>query len=161
MPELHVTNDEVVEAVGSERDRLLAAINALGDSASTVAVTPEGWTSRDVLAHLIHYAGQIAFALGAQLQPPGYVLNVQGKPTGDEWNALAVEHYRHQPLADVRDEFERLVALIIERSLLRSDVEMNAIGAIPWAGDVPLWQFIAGDTYLHWPAHTEMIGRAR
>lgn len=160
MAETLVTTDEVVGAVERERDRLLAAIDALGDGASTVAVTTEGWTAKDVLAHLIHYAGQIAFGLGAQLQPPSYVLGVQGKPTGEEWNALAVEHYRDEPLENVRAEFERVVDALLERARLRSDEEMNATGAIPWAGDVPLWRFIAGDTCLHWPLHAATIEQA-
>ena len=34
---------------------------------------------------------------------------------------------------------------------------MNATDAIPWAGNRPLWQFIGGDTFLHWPLHAEGI----
>src|SRR5262245_30834552 len=133
MAETLVRTDEVVAAVEGERDRLLSAIDVLGEAAGTIAVASEGWTAKDVLAHLIHYAGQIAFGLGAQLQPPSYVLAVQGKLTGDEWNALAVEHYRSHSMDEVRAEFERLAGLIVERSRFRSDEAMNATGAIPWA----------------------------
>lgn len=102
----------------------------------------------------------MAFALGVPLEPPSYVSKVQGRPTGDEWNALAVAHYRDDSIDRVRAEFERIVALLLEQSRLRTDEEMNATGAIPWARDVALWRFIAGDTYFHWPLHAAAIEAA-
>lgn len=154
------TTDEVAAAVEREQKRLFAAVDALGGGAATVAVTSEGWTAKDVLGHLIHYAGQVAFGLGAELQPPSYVLGVQGRPTGDEWNALAVEHYRDKRLESVRAEFDHMVSALLQQARLRTDEQMNATGAIPWAAEVPLWQFIAGDTYLHWPLHAAAIEEA-
>lgn len=50
MAETLVTTNEVVAAVERERNRLLAAIDGLGDGLEKVAVTPEGWTAQDVLA---------------------------------------------------------------------------------------------------------------
>ena len=150
-----MTTDEVLIAVAREHERLGAAIDALGAGASTFPVTEEGWTAKDVLAHLIHWLGQIAFGLGVQLQPPAYVKSATGRPSGDEWNALAVEHYRDVPLDQVRSEFERLVVELVARVRLRTDDEMNATDAIAWARGRPLWHFIGGDTFLHWPLHSE------
>jgi len=160
MSEQRMTTDEVLAAIARERERLMIAVDALGAGASTVRVTEEGWTTTDVLAHLIHWAGQIAFGMGAQLQPPAYVKAVTGRPGGDEWNALAVEPYRAVPLDQIRAEFDGLVDALVSRARLRTDDEMNATAAIPWAGERPLWHFIGGDTFLHWPAHSEAIERA-
>lgn len=90
-----IATDEVVRSMERECQDLLAAFDALGSEAATVTATSDGWTAKDTLAHLIHYAGQVAWALGAKLQPPAYVLaNAQRRPSGDEWNALAVAHFR-------------------------------------------------------------------
>jgi mycothiol maleylpyruvate isomerase-like protein len=157
---LEVKTDEVLDALAHERSRLLSAVDALGPRAETAFVTEEdGWTAKDVLAHLIHYAGQIAFGLGAQLEPPAYVVAETKQLTGQEWNERAVAFWRDTPLADVRAEFERNVDLLVERVRLRSDEDMLVTDAIPWPGqDRPLWQFIGYDTFLHeWPAHSAQI----
>lgn len=160
MNQTRMTTTQVVDLIAREHARLTAAIDALGEGASSVPVTEEGWTAKDMLAHLIHYAGQVAFGLGAQLQPPAYIAGVTARLSGEEWNARAVDHYRGASVAAVREEFERLVALLFERASLRTDDEMNATDAIPWAGERPLWQIIGGDTFLHWPLHSEAIEHA-
>jgi hypothetical protein len=157
-----VRTDEVLDALGRERARLLAAVDALGPRASTAFVTePDGWTAKDVLAHLIHYAGQIAFGLGAQLTPPPYVVGVTERLSGQEWNERAVAHWRDTSLKDVRGEFERIVDLLVERVRVQTDERMTATDTIPWAPGHRLWEFIGHDTFLHeWPAHAQQIERA-
>lgn len=149
--------DEVLAKIASERARLLQAIDALGARAPSALVTDEGWMAKDVLAHLIHWLGQVAFALGARLEPPPYLATVKGRPSGDEWNALAVDHYHGLTLDEIRLEFGRLGDVLVEQVRLRTDDDMNTKDTIAWAGDVPLWQFIAGDTFLHWALHSETI----
>ncbi len=162
---------EVLDAITRERTRLAAAIDALGDGATTLPVTDEGWTAKDVLAHLIHWETQVAFGLGAQVGPPAYMMQERERrkreglpdtmPTGDESNALAVAYYRDRPLPDVRATFDDLATKITDRIQLRSDAGMLKTDAVPWAPGRPLWQFIAGDTFEHWPIHAEAIERAR
>ena len=97
--------DDVLDKIGSERARLLQAVEALGARAISAPVYEEGWTAKDVLAHLVHWLGQVAFALGAQLQPPPYVTSVKARLSGDEWNARAVDHYSSVSLDEIRREF--------------------------------------------------------
>lgn len=169
MSEHPMTTQGVLDALAREHRRLMKAIDTLGTGASTVAVTEEGWTAKDVLAHLIHWAGQMAFAVGAPLRPPAYVVEeterrqsagISDRPSGDEWNALAVAQYRDVPLDAVRDEFHSIVNALVARVRLYSDQQVNAADTIPWAGALPLWQQIGGDTFLHWPLHSEAIERA-
>jgi hypothetical protein len=165
-----VTTQQVLAEIARERSRLMAAVDALGDGATTVRVTDEGWTAKDTLAHLIHWATQVAFGLGADVQPPPYMVAERMRrkaadlpdtmPSGEESNALAVVHFREIPIEDVRAQFEQLVDNIVERLAARSDDEIHATDAIAWAPGRPLWQFVAGDTYQHWPIHAEMIERA-
>ena len=157
-----MTTAEVVEGLTRERARLDGAVNALGAGASTVSVTEEGgWTSQDVLAHLVHYAGQLCFGLGAPEKPPPYVIGVASRVTGQEWNERAVAYWSDFDLGAVRSEFERVTNVLIACAALRSDDEMNATDSIPWAGRRPLWEIIGADTFLNeWPAHAVQMERA-
>jgi len=160
MGDKRMTTDEVLEAIARERARLMTAVDALGQGASTIPVTEEGWTSKDVLAHLIHWAGQIAWAMGAPLEPPAYVATVSGRPSEDEWNDLVVRFYKDLQLEQVRAELDRVVDALVAEVRKRTDDEMNATDAIPWAGESPLWHHIGNETFEHWPAHAADIERA-
>lgn len=165
-----MTTHEVIEAVERERTRLLATLDAIGADASTTPVTEEGWTSKDVLAHLIHWATAVAYGLGVEVGQPVYMVAERMRrksaglpdtmPSGAESNALAVAHFAEVPLEDVRAQFVALTDTILARVRLKSDDEMNTTGAVPWSPNRVLWQFIGGDTFLHWPVHSEMIERA-
>jgi hypothetical protein len=164
-----MTAREVLDAIARERARLMEAVEALGDRATALAVTEEGWTAKDVLGHCIHWASLIAFGLGAPLQPPAYVTEETQRRAsaglgrledGEEWNALAVAYYRNQSFDEVRAELEAMIDAVVERAGERSDKQMGATDAIPWAPGRPLWALIGAETFLHWPAHSEAIEKA-
>ena len=155
-----MTTKEVLAAIERERARLESALSAIGDRIDTARVTEEGWTARDVIGHMNHWAGQIALGMGAKIEPPPYVLGVTDRPSETEWNARAVAYSREQPFEEVMGRFNQIVDALIERVRERTDEQMNATDAIPWGGDRPLWQQIGGETFNHWPEHTESIERA-
>jgi hypothetical protein len=154
-----MTSAEVVETLRREYDRLMGAIESVGPDA---VVSPEGWTAKDVLAHCIHWAAQPAKGMGAALEPPSYVIGVDGPSLStDEWNARAVAHHKGRSFDEVRAEFDAIVDALIEQASMRTDDEMLATDTLPWAGARPLWNKIGTETFLHWPAHTEQISRSR
>jgi hypothetical protein len=154
-----MTTADVVQALTREHARLMRAVDALGDDATTLHITePGGWTARDVLAHLSHYCGMFAFGLGAKLTPPPYVVGVTQRLEPEQWNARAVAYWRTRSLDAVRAEFDRNVSALIAQVRLRTDEDMNTTDALPWAGTAPLWELIGGDTFLHeWPAHAAQM----
>ena len=155
-----MTTEQVVEAITHERRRLIAAVDALGSDATRTQVTGE-WTAKDVLAHCVHWLGQIALGLGAPLEPPAWVVGVQGRPTGEEWNKRVVEHHRALNLEQMKREFDRYVDHLVGRVSERTDDQMSATDTIPWDPGRPLWQQIGSETFEHWPAHSLDIERAR
>ena len=155
---------EVIEAIVLERAKLLDLIDQLAGDAETVRVTEEGWTAKDVLAHCIHWAGQMAWALGAPMHPPAWVEAAGNeRPAGDEWNRRVVEHYRVTPLSGVRRDFDTVVDALLDRLRRREDLDVNARAntVVPWIqSDVPVWKAIAGETFEHWPEHSAQLERA-
>jgi hypothetical protein len=155
-----MTTKEVLDAIERERARLEDALRAIGDRSDTTPVTEEGWTAKDVIGHMNHWAGQIAFGMGAKVDVPPYIQGVSGRPSEDEWNARAVAYSRDQAFEEVKARFDEVVDALIARIRERTDDEMNATDAIPWGGDRPLWQQIGSETFNHWPEHAESIERA-
>ena len=154
-----MTTQAVLDAITREREKLGAAIDRAGDRATTLAVTGE-WTAQDVLAHLVHYAGQIAFGVGAPMHPPPWVEGVTQRLSGDQWSARAVAHYKGMSLAEVRRDLNTVVDALVARLRTRSDEQMNATDAIPWAEPRALWRQVGAETFLHWPVHVVDIERA-
>jgi Mycothiol maleylpyruvate isomerase N-terminal domain len=160
-----VNRHEVIEAIVLERAKLLDLVDQLGADGETRAVTAEGWTAKDVLAHLIHWAGQMAWALGATMHPPAWVESAGSEPPqgDDAWNARVVAHYRPMPFAVVRRDFDTVVDALLDRLRRREDLDVNvrANVVIPWIkSDVPVWKAIAGETFEHWPGHAADLERA-
>ena len=155
---------EVIEAIVLARAKLIDAIDRLGPDAETRAVTEDGWTAKDTLAHCIHWAGQLAWALGAPMHPPAWVEAAgDERPSGEEWNQRVVAHYGAMPLAVVRRDFDTVVDALLDRLRKREDLDVNARAntVIPWIqSDVPVWKAIAGETFEHWPGHAADLERA-
>jgi hypothetical protein len=155
-----MTTQQVIEAIALERRRLMAAVEALGADATRARVTDE-WTAKDVLAHCVHWVGQIALGLGAPLEQPAWVAGVQGRPTGEEWNTRVVEHHRAVTLDQMIREFDRYVDHLIARIAELTDDQMNATDLIAWDLGHQLWRQIGSETFEHWPEHSLQIERAR
>jgi hypothetical protein len=156
---------EVIEKIVLERARLLDLVNQLGADADKRVVTDEGWTAKDVLAHCIHWVGQVAFGVGAPVHPPAWVEAAGNeKVEGEEWNRRVVEHYKAMPLDIVRRDFEQVVEATLDKLRRRDDIDydVRANAVFPWVkSDVPVWKVIAGETWEHWPEHSESLERAR
>jgi hypothetical protein len=156
-----MTRDEVVAAVERERARLVELVQRLAREAETRPVTEGGWTARDVLAHCIHWVGQLAFGLGATREPPPYVTEAgSARLPADEWNRRVVESYADVPLDRVLADFDGATDAVLERVRLMSDDDVNASGRLPWAPDEALWESIASETFGHWPDHSADLERA-
>ena len=159
-----MTREEVIAASTRERSHRLELVDRRGADAARRAVTDGGWTAKDTLAHCIHWAGQLAFGLGAAMHPPAWVESAgEERPDGDGWNKRVVDHYRAMPLAVVRRDFDTVVDAILDRLRRRADldVEARANTVIPWVqSDVPVWKAIGGETFEHWPSHAADLERA-
>jgi hypothetical protein len=154
-----MTTEDVLQAIARERVRLRSAVARLGDVAPTAIVVGD-WTAKDVLAHLIHWAGQLAFSLGAPMHPPAWVIASTDKPSDDEWNRRVVAFYRATSFEHVQRDLDAVIDALLERISQQSDDKMNATDVIPWAGARPLWQIIGSETFTHWPTHSADIERA-
>jgi hypothetical protein len=73
---------------------------------------------------------------------------------------MAVAYHAPRSVEEVRDDLWRIVDALRARIRMRNDAAMVAAGAIPWSPDRALWQAIGGETFLHWPGHSEALEAA-
>jgi hypothetical protein len=75
--------------------------------------------------------------------------------------ARSMSYWRTHSLAEVRAEFARVATQLEVFAAHKTDDEMNAPAALPWAHVRALWEFVGNDTFLHeWPAHALQIETA-
>lgn len=157
-----MTTKDVLEALARGRAQLVESLDALGPAATSLPVTEQGWTAKDLFALFIHHAGDVTHGLGADLKPPAYVLEGSPQLSLEEWHDRAVRYWKAASLANVRAEFDQVLDALVGQVQKRSDDQMDATDAMPWAGDRPLWQIIGGETFLNlWPTYGARIDQAR
>lgn len=80
----------------------------------------------------------------------------------EQWHDRAVHYWQGASLADVLAEFDRWLDRLVSAVRGRSDDQMTATDAIPWAGERPLWQIIGRETFLYlWPTYMARMDQAR
>jgi deoxyribodipyrimidine photolyase-like uncharacterized protein len=144
----------LLRAIRDTHAELAAAAAALDDDALLrPAPGMEGWTRKDVLAHVEWWSDHSARVVGALLD--GREPYERGGPWDvDAHNARVLAENRDRPPADVRrgeaEAFDRLVAAVEAAS----DEDLFEVGRFPWLGsDEGLWRLVEGDSSLHYPEH--------
>jgi hypothetical protein len=156
-----MTTAEVLEALTKGRADFMRSVEALGPMVSSLPVTEEGWSAKDLVAIAAHHAGDVAGGLHPET-PPEYVRAVTERLSLEEWHDRAVRYWKEAPLAEVWAEFDRWLDRLVSTVRSRSDDQMRATDAVPWAGERPLWQIIGRETFLYvWPTYIARMDQAR
>jgi hypothetical protein len=136
-----------------------AAASDLDDEA-LLAPAPgmDGWTKKDVLAHIAWWSDHSATIVEALLA--GEEPYDRGGPFDlDAHNAKILADNRDRPAADVRrgesDAYRRLVAAVEAAS----DKDLFVVGRFAWLdSDEGLWATVEGDSSAHYPEHVPHLG---
>ena len=129
------TQQEILDALQEDHARFRALIIRLNDEQQQIAITPEGWSVRDFLAHMSHWKEATQKLLVAythdQPLPPAI-------PSGDEANEEARQMNKSLSLPQVRnyweemhEHFTHLVADNLDDRTLQDEVRS------PWSEDTP------------------------
>jgi hypothetical protein len=135
-----------------------AAVRSLDDTAlETPASGMEGWSRKDVVAHVAwwsDHSAQVIEALRAGREP--YPRDEQ--PGIDELNARILDDHRDDTPDAVRrseaDAFSRLVAAVEAAS----DEDLFTVARFAWIGrDEPLAEMVEWDSTRHYPDHLAQL----
>jgi hypothetical protein len=148
---------ELLSAITATHAELAAAAAALDDDAlAGPAPAMDGWTRKDVLAHLTWWSDhsvRVVEALRAGREP--YVRDASWD--ADTENARILAEYRDISPRDARrseaESFARLVAAVEAAS----EVELFEVGRYPWLGAWALADIVIGDSTDHFPDHLPQL----
>ena len=150
------TQQGLLDAFQDDAARFQRVITALNEQQQQVAITPEGWSVKDFLAHMSHWKAATQKLLVAythdQPLPPAM-------PSGNEANAEAREMDKALSLPQVRNYWEEtnmhLIHLIAD---VLDDERLQEKLRPPWDNDPagPLCTIIA-DICEHDAEHFELI----
>lgn len=151
---------QLLETLARSRAEFLTAIEGLSEAELLSPALDNGWSYKDLLAHLTMWEAQLITLLFnvAQGKAPGTVHFTQSSV--DETNARWHAQNRERPLAQILADFRGIRAQTIRRVEAFSERELFEQGRYPWAKGHSLAEWIASDTYEHEAEHLAQI-RAR
>ncbi len=153
MPAERKTRDQVLGLIRQRRHELEAALARIPEDRLEEPLLDGGWSARDLMAHVTHW--EMAFLSNLGGPPPP----VADRGSADATNRAVYEYHHTRPLADVRQEFADTHRRLVERV---AEFDDDGLNAQPVAGnDQVVWQYVAGDTWEHYPEHTAQLDRVQ
>jgi hypothetical protein len=150
---------ELLEQILLERKLLEEALAQVPEEQVAQPGAENGWSVKDILAHIVAWEQQMIRWLGeiTQGEIPEWLASTVSDDDVDRWNEQVYLANRDRPLDEVRSEFERSYGQALsavkdmpEEALL--DPEFTA-----WRQSRPLWYVVAANTFWHYKEHRESI----
>src|SRR5512140_416756 len=158
-----MTKAELIERMSSERARLEALLDRVGEDRMTVPAINVGWSIKDTIGHITYYERWLLEWLEAAVRGQVTVATHRDLLSVDERNALIFDENRDRPLPDILAESRQLhdrlmlmVRLLPESDLLDAHRFERYISPF-FDGPRPLWKCIAENSYEHYEEHNRAI----
>ncbi len=149
-----MNKDEVITRVKTERSRWSDIIAQMDDGMMLKPGVEGHWSVKDVLAHVVWYEREIVGVLRAR----AFVGSDLWALPLDERNAGVYEETRNMTLEEVRAESARVFPQLWEQlEALPEDAYGNAACFPGMPAEWEPWFIIAGNTFNHYPDHTQSL----
>ena len=145
----------LLEKIRASRVETEALLAQLDESHLIKPGVAEGWSVKDLLAHITYWERDTVEVLEAVKR--GEVPTVTGEDQTDARNADAVLRSRAHPVAAVLADYSQTNDELIELVEELPEEELTDPDRFPWEHGLPLWQRIAGESYGHEQAHRDQI----
>lgn len=143
---------ELIKQIHDGRAELEAALALFDESDMNEPLLPNGWSVKDVIAHIGFWEGRIVSLYGI-LSAGDVPKDTVTAETLDELNARVFEENQLLPLGIVRlNEQEAYQALLNVAETAPEDDLYNA-ERFAWTKGTPFYQFIVENTYAHYADH--------
>ena len=156
-----MTKDRLLATLRAERARWESLLDEAGEARLTDPGVAGDWSVKDVLGHLAAYlrywAAQIRGATTGVPPTPRDLFDSDTVPeryaTFDEQNAAIRALYAPLPLPVVLAKWREAFDLLTDGVAAMTEEDVTTPGRFAWAGDRPLGEAMAGDTYRHAAEH--------
>ena len=154
-----MTKDEILDALEDEREKMLAALDGLSDEEMLDPTVADSWSVKDIIAHLNAWEAELVRMLWQLLQgsKPSTV-QLSGESI-DERNAQWQALYKNRPLEAVLEDYQAVRQQTLRRVDQFSEAELNNPAKYPALRGIPLWKWIAEDSFEHEAEHLSDIIR--
>jgi hypothetical protein len=152
-----MTKDELIMALEEDRESILESIEGLSDENMLLPGVVDGWSVKDVLAHLSRWEAELIKQLWQlrQGQRPTTV-HFSGQ-SDDEINARWHSESRNRELGRVLEDFHGVRTQTIRRVEEFSEKDLNEAGRYRWLEKNSLWKVVAESTFEHEAEHEAAI----
>ncbi len=152
-----MTKEELLDILDKSREEFMDSIDELSDETLEQPGVVGEWSIKDLMVHLSLWEAELIKLLwqARQGQKPTTIHFMPA--TDDEINARWYEETRERPLDRVLDDFEAVRRQTIRRVGSFSEKDLNDTQRYPWQKGVPLWKWIANDSFEHEKEHLEQI----
>jgi hypothetical protein len=142
------------------RAEVMMIIDSLPEEALTLHPNADGWTVKDILAHLARWEGELVTLLWqlSQGQNLDCVL-VQDPLPVDELNQEWHDADRDRPLARILPDLEAVRRQTEKRLSEFSDEDLEREDLAPELRGVALWHRVAANTFEHDEEHLDDLRR--
>jgi hypothetical protein len=151
---------ELVSQISNSRARLQTAIDAFDDREAVEPVLADGWSIKDVMAHVAEWELYVVRRIEARRRgevPEVWATSEEGT---DATNARLFTQNRDRSLAeiarfyhDAQKQVLDVIESMSEADLLDDSKREDVIG--PWRS--PVWMHISGNTFWHYEEHAEAV----
>lgn len=152
-----MTQEEILEALEDEREKLLDAIDGLTDDKLMMPGVAGDWSVKDVLYHLTMWEAELVKLLWQVAQGMAPTTVQTSSPSVDKVNAGWYTQGAERSLEMVIDDFSAVRNQTSRRVEAFKDRDLNDPQRYPWLKNHPLWVWIAEDSFKHEAEHAEQI----
>jgi hypothetical protein len=146
--------EQLIERMQASRAEVMAVIDAMSGEGITDSPNADGWTVKDILAHLARWEGELVTLLW-QLSQGGKLdcVLVQDPMPVDSMNQAWHEADRNRPLERVRDDLRGVRQQTIRRLESFSSRDLEREDLHPSLRGIALWHRVAANTFEHDEEH--------
>jgi len=149
----------LLDAMRTGYTALEKTLAPLDEAQMTTSGVNGTWSIKDNIAHIVTWQRILLDRLHAVARdetPTSYGSD-QTDEDIDKLNEQFYQQSKSRQLADVLADFRTTYAQIEEAVQSTSEEDLIDPQRFPWAKGVPLWRYVAGDTYEHYLEHITSI----
>jgi hypothetical protein len=149
----------VLDAMRTGYATLEKTLAPLEEAQMTTPGVNEAWSIKDIIAHITAWQYALLDRLHAAARgvtPTSYASELTDEDI-DNLNEQFYQQSKSRPLAAVLADFRTTYAQIEEAVGSMSEEDLTGPQRFAWAKGVPLWRYVAGDTYEHYLEHITSI----
>jgi uncharacterized damage-inducible protein DinB len=148
---------EVITALKDIRLEFMEAIEGLPPEAMTDSPINEGWSLKDIIVHITLWEAELVKLLWQVEQGEKPSTLHFSKPDVDALNEQWHQQNRERPLDIALADFQGVRKQTIRRVEALKDSDLTNPRRYPWLRDLPLWKWIANDSFEHEAEHISQI----